>query len=127
MSRPLSGHGSHTQSAASSAAKPLSLEGCSHQLSSPTLFVRNLRLLEFDRCDDWPEITVHTFATKDAQQNQKRRIQCTEWALFRLFELWDPDETREVPRLSVWDCKSCADASDRNSRPSSLHWSLSSR
>ncbi|KAH7053362.1 HAUS augmin-like complex subunit 6 N-terminus-domain-containing protein [Macrophomina phaseolina] len=95
MSRPLSGHGSHTQSAASAAAKPLSLEGCSHQLSSPTLFVRNLRLLEFDRCDDWPEITVHTFATKDAQQNQKRRIQCTEWALFRLFELWDPDETRE--------------------------------
>ncbi|KAF9632226.1 hypothetical protein BFW01_g3088 [Lasiodiplodia theobromae] len=95
MSRPLSSHSSQAQTNAFSAAKALSLKGCSHQLSSTALFVTNLRLLDFDSYDDWPEITVHTFATKDAQQNQKKRIQCTEWALFRLFELWDRDETRE--------------------------------
>ncbi|KAK0663872.1 hypothetical protein DIS24_g1163 [Lasiodiplodia hormozganensis] len=96
MSRPLSSHSSQAQTNAFSATKALSLKGCSHQLSSTALFVTNLRLLDFDSYDDWPEITVHTFATKDAQQNQKKRIQCTEWALFRLFELWDRDETREV-------------------------------
>ncbi|OMP89019.1 hypothetical protein BK809_0005740 [Diplodia seriata] len=95
MSRPLSSHGSQAQTNPSSAAKAPSLKGCSHQLSSTALFVTNLRLLDFDLCDDWPDITVQTFATKDAQQNQKKRIQCTEWALFRLFELWDREETRE--------------------------------
>ncbi|OJD38839.1 uncharacterized protein BKCO1_3000262 [Diplodia corticola] len=95
MSRPLSSHGSQAQTNPSAAAKALSLKGCSHQLSSAALFVTNLRLLDFDLCDDWPDITVHTFTAKDAQQNQKKRIQCTEWALFRLFELWDREETRE--------------------------------
>lgn len=37
-----------------------------------------------------------TFTTKDSQQNIKKRIQCVEWALFRLFEIWDPEEAREV-------------------------------
>lgn len=64
--------------------------------SNVALFVANLRLLAFDRRDDWPGITEETFATKDAQQNQRSRIRCVEWALFRLFELWDPAETREV-------------------------------
>ncbi|KAL1632911.1 hypothetical protein SLS56_003196 [Neofusicoccum ribis] len=95
MSRPLSSHSSQAQAPALSTAKSLNLKGCSHQLSSTALFVTNLRLLDFDLYADWPEIAVHTFATRDAQQNQKKRIQCTEWALFRLFELWDPDETRE--------------------------------
>lgn len=60
------------------------------------LFAANLRLLNFDLLDDWPAISSKTFSTKDAQQNQKQRIRCTEWALFRLFELWDPEETRNV-------------------------------
>ncbi len=60
------------------------------------LFVTNLRLLDLDRRPDWPGITEQTFSTKDAQQNQKNRIRCVEWALFRLFELWDPVETRDA-------------------------------
>lgn len=104
MSRPLSSHSSQTQPPASALAKALSLKGCSHQLSSTALFVANLRLLDLDLADDWPDITVHTFTTKDAQQNQKKRTQCTEWALFRLFELWDPEETREVPLTRELQC-----------------------
>jgi hypothetical protein len=64
--------------------------------SNVALFLTNLRLLDFDLRDDWPDITALTFSTKDAQQNQKRRIQCVEWALYQLFAIWDPQETREV-------------------------------
>lgn len=64
--------------------------------SHVALFLTNLRLLDLDRRQDWPGITPVTFATKDSQQNIKKRIQCVEWALFRLFEIWDPEEAREV-------------------------------
>jgi hypothetical protein len=37
-----------------------------------------------------------TFSTKDTQQNQKKRIHCVEWALYHLFTLWDPEESRNV-------------------------------
>ncbi|EUC28557.1 hypothetical protein COCCADRAFT_9094 [Bipolaris zeicola 26-R-13] len=57
------------------------------------LFVTNLRLLDFDLRDDWPDITVQTFSAKNADQRQ--RIAGTEWALFRLFEIWDPSETAQ--------------------------------
>jgi hypothetical protein len=60
------------------------------------LFLTNLRLLDFDLLPDWPDITSRTISTKDANQNQKQRIRCVEWALFRLFELWDPAEARDV-------------------------------
>ncbi|RDI83639.1 hypothetical protein Vi05172_g6419 [Venturia inaequalis] len=59
------------------------------------LFATNLRLLNLDLLEDWPAISSKTFSTKDAQQNHNQRIRCTEWALFRLFELWDPQETRD--------------------------------
>ncbi|RAL58964.1 hypothetical protein DID88_009255 [Monilinia fructigena] len=59
-----------------------------------TLFITNLRLLDLDLKEDWPDITVVTFSTKDAQQNQKKRIQGVEWALYQLFAIWDPEETR---------------------------------
>jgi hypothetical protein len=59
------------------------------------LYLTNLRLLDLDHRPDWPNITARTYATRDAQ-NQKQRIFCTEWALFRLFELWSPDETQYV-------------------------------
>ncbi|KFZ03790.1 hypothetical protein V502_10655, partial [Pseudogymnoascus sp. VKM F-4520 (FW-2644)] len=68
------------------------------QQSGPShisLFLTNLRLLDLDKREDWPGITPITFTTKDSQQNIKKRIQCVEWALFRLFELWDPEEARE--------------------------------
>lgn len=54
----------------------------------------NLRLLDFDLRDDWPDISVQTFSAKNA--DQKQRISGTEWALFRLFEIWDVDETAQV-------------------------------
>lgn len=58
------------------------------------LFVTNLRLLDFDLRDDWPNITAQTLSAKNA--DQKQRISGTEWALFRLFEIWDPTETAQV-------------------------------
>ncbi|KAF8861022.1 hypothetical protein BDZ45DRAFT_618835 [Acephala macrosclerotiorum] len=63
--------------------------------SNVTLFLTNLRLLDLDLRNDWPNITVLTFSTKDSQQNQKKRIQCVEWALFQLFALWDPELARD--------------------------------
>jgi hypothetical protein len=62
--------------------------------SDVKLFVTNLRLLDLDLRNDWPGITVQTFSAKNADQRQ--RIGGTEWALFRLFEIWDPDESAQV-------------------------------
>jgi HAUS augmin-like complex subunit 6 N-terminus len=63
----------------------------------PNLLLSNLRLLQLDRLDDWPNITLKTYTTKDGQSaNQKHRIQATEWILYRLFELWDPSQTQYV-------------------------------
>ena len=64
--------------------------------SNITIFLTNLHLLDLDLLDDWPDITTLTFSTKDAQQNQKKRVQCVEWALYQLFVIWDPEETRNV-------------------------------
>lgn len=58
------------------------------------LFVTNLRLLDLDLRADWPGISVQTFSSKNA--DQKQRIGGVEWALFRLFEIWDPQDTRQV-------------------------------
>ena len=66
------------------------------QASNASTFITNIRLLDFDLYDDWPSITAQILTGKDAQQNQKKRIQCVEWALYRLFELWDAEETRNV-------------------------------
>ena len=61
------------------------------------LFVRNLRLLDLDRLPDWPNITPETFSiSKDAVATQKARVQAAEWVLYRLFETWDPRETKAV-------------------------------
>jgi len=64
-------------------------------VSHVSLFLTNLRLLDLDRYPDWPEISASTFGTRDTAQGQKKRIQCVEWALYRLFTLWDPDEARD--------------------------------
>lgn len=64
--------------------------------SNISLFLTNLRLLELDHLPDWPDINALTFTNKDVAQGQKKRIQSVEWALYQLFMLWDPDETRNV-------------------------------
>ena len=92
---------SQTQTAAPSAtggvARSLSLKTNTAKLlqtSDVKLFVTNLRLLDLDQRDDWPHVTVQTFSAKNA--DQKQRIGAVEWALFRLFEIWDPQETSQV-------------------------------
>ncbi|SPN98617.1 uncharacterized protein DNG_01662 [Cephalotrichum gorgonifer] len=62
------------------------------QASNVELFLANLRILDLDLLEDWPEITVQTFASSAA--GQRRRVQAVEWALYHLFRLWDPHETR---------------------------------
>lgn len=66
-----------------------------HASNAPA-FVTNLRLLDLDRYPDWPAITAQVLTAKEAQQDQKHRIRCVEWALYRLFEIWDVEETRNV-------------------------------
>jgi hypothetical protein len=94
--------------ATSTNSKPLAMKAPNAPVTAPNnsiltsnikLFVTNLRLLDLDQREDWPDITLQTFSTKNAEQNQKKRIAAAEWALFRLCELWDPVETREVGRL----------------------------
>ncbi|KAJ9635887.1 hypothetical protein H2199_008240 [Coniosporium tulheliwenetii] len=93
MSRPASATSSaSTLSVLKPAPKP---SNAAPRPSDIALFVTNLRLLDLDRRSDWPGITEQTFSTRDVQQNQKNRIRCVEWALYRLFELWDPVETRD--------------------------------
>ncbi len=74
--------------------------------SNITLFLTNLRLLDFDLRHDWPNITSLTFSTKDSQQNQKKRIQCVEWALYQLFVLWDPELARDVHGPHIYSLRS---------------------
>lgn len=74
----------------SSTASP----GIISAISNLSLFLTNLRLLNFDLRPDWPDINALTFSTKDAAQSQKKRVQCVEWALYHLFELWDREEAR---------------------------------
>lgn len=94
MSPPELIHGSSaTNYPAKPSLRPKLLQAPSSNIS---LFVSNLRLLDLDRRTDWPDITIKTFDTKDALHNQKKRISCIEWALFRLFEICDPETTKDV-------------------------------
>ena len=75
----------------------------SKQSSAPThaaptisLLLTNLHLLDLDRLDDWPSITAQTFTNKNTLQNEKARVQSVEWAFYRLFEIWDPVEAKDV-------------------------------
>lgn len=63
-----------------------------------SLFLTNLRLLDLDQDEDWPDISPLTFSSKDAAGGQKKRIQCVEWALYNLFVLWDENEARNKLR-----------------------------
>ncbi|TIA28175.1 hypothetical protein D6C76_04077 [Aureobasidium pullulans] len=93
MSRPESVAGS--ASTPSHAPRPPAPKSRSISPSNISLFVSNLKLLNLDQRQDWPDITVRTFDTKDALQNQKKRVACVEWSLYRLFEIWDRETTRD--------------------------------
>ncbi|CAD0106081.1 unnamed protein product, partial [Aureobasidium uvarum] len=93
MSRPESVAGSIPN--LSHASRPLATKPRSVSPSNISLFVSNLRLLNLDQRQDWPDITIQTFDTKDALQNQKKRVSCVEWSLYRLFEIWDRETTRD--------------------------------
>lgn len=67
-----------------------------HAAPSISLLLTNLHLLDLDSRDDWPSINAQTFTSKNTLQNEKARIQCVEWAFYRLFEIWDPVETKDV-------------------------------
>ncbi|KJZ74556.1 hypothetical protein HIM_06152 [Hirsutella minnesotensis 3608] len=68
--------------------------GVAAAASTLSIFLTNLRLLDLDLLPDWPDITPQVFAASGTgAPGQKRRIQCVEWALFRLFSLWDPEES----------------------------------
>ncbi|KAK4449891.1 HAUS augmin-like complex subunit 6 N-terminus-domain-containing protein [Podospora aff. communis PSN243] len=82
-------------SSTTSTAPPPSPTATPTSAPNISLFLTNLRLLDLDLYPDWPDISASTFGTRDAAQGQKRRIQCVEWALYRLFTLWDPDEARD--------------------------------
>ncbi|EFR04546.1 hypothetical protein MGYG_07551 [Nannizzia gypsea CBS 118893] len=56
------------------------------------VFIRNLKLLRLDLRPDWPGIVPSTLS--DNQSNLRRRVQAVEWTLFYLFQLWDPELTR---------------------------------
>ncbi|KAL6697159.1 HAUS augmin-like complex subunit 6 N-terminus domain-containing protein [Trichoderma pleuroticola] len=61
--------------------------------ASLSLFLTNIKLLDLDQLPDWPQISAETFAASGTTlQDQKRRVQCVEWALYQLFVIWDPDE-----------------------------------
>lgn len=65
--------------------------------ASLSLFLTNIKLLDLDQLPDWPEISAETFAASGTTlQDQKRRVQCVEWALYQLFVIWDPDEAANV-------------------------------
>ncbi|KAL9601453.1 MAG: hypothetical protein Q9219_002519 [cf. Caloplaca sp. 3 TL-2023] len=66
--------------------------------SSISTFLTNLRLLDFDLAEDWPTITSGLFLPKDIRANQKQRVRCVEWALYKLFELWNLKETKNKLR-----------------------------
>ncbi|KAJ5569582.1 uncharacterized protein N7459_009012 [Penicillium hispanicum] len=65
--------------------KPLDWSPPSHL----TVFLRNLKLLQLDQREDWPEITLRSLSP--SSQNQRQRVRLVEWALYYLFTIWDPE------------------------------------
>ena len=63
---------------------------------SISTFLTNLHLLDLDRHEGWPRIDASAFTRKNTLQNEKIRVHCVEWALFQLFNIWDPEETKNV-------------------------------
>jgi len=62
--------------------------------SQLTVFIRNLKLLQLDQREDWPDITLRSLSP--SSQNQRQRIRLIEWALYYLCTIWDPESARNV-------------------------------
>ncbi|KAM3460071.1 hypothetical protein NHJ6243_006310 [Beauveria neobassiana] len=88
--------------AAAASRRPLSMHGRPPAPPTPSavkaapsppipMLLTNMRLLDLDLREDWPAITPATLA--GTTQSHKRRVQAVEWALYRLFEIWDPEDT----------------------------------
>lgn len=58
------------------------------------VFIRNLRLLQLDQHEEWPNINLRTLSA--SSQNQRQRVKAIEWALYHLFSIWDPASTQDV-------------------------------
>lgn len=72
--------------------------------SDAALVLRNLRLLDLDQLPDWPGVRVETFKScKDVHVGQKDRTGAAEWVLYRLFEIWNPKETKSVCTRPIID------------------------
>ncbi|KAK2044713.1 hypothetical protein LZ31DRAFT_278444 [Colletotrichum somersetense] len=73
-----------------SSAAPIASSITSNPVSTThmSLFLTNIRLLDFPSYPDWPGLDAQTFSV------QKKRIHCVEWTLYQLFVLWDPEEAR---------------------------------
>ncbi|KAJ5505006.1 hypothetical protein N7463_007880 [Penicillium fimorum] len=65
--------------------KPLDWPGPSHL----DVFIRNLKLLRLDQREDWPDISLRSLTP--TSQNQRQRTRLIEWALYRLYTIWDPE------------------------------------
>ena len=70
------------------------------------LILTNLRLLGFEQRNDWPKASSQSFRQADLAQVRHDNVYFIEWILYRLFEIWDPDLTREV---SSYMCRSFLD------------------
>ncbi|KAH6971565.1 HAUS augmin-like complex subunit 6 N-terminus-domain-containing protein [Ilyonectria sp. MPI-CAGE-AT-0026] len=86
----------HANAGPTQTASQAPAHGPAHGPSALSMFLTNLRLLDLDLRPDWPGIRPETFVTGGSSaQGQKKRVQCVEWALYQLFALWDPEETRK--------------------------------
>ena len=92
-----------------SMSKPQAPPAPTNATSSLSVFLTNVHLLDLDRSEDWPAISAQTFTSKNTLQNEKSRIHCVEWAFYRLFELWDPGETKDVRTSCLIDIYAYAD------------------
>ena len=91
-----------------------------------SLVVTNVRLLGLVQRDDWPNIYEQSLLSESSAQSYERNIRFVEWILYRLFEIWDVDLTKEVSGYTdlceAWEPKrSDADLDHRNFSPSSRH------
>ena len=62
------------------------------------IFIGCVHLLNLDTLDDWPSISEDTFSTKTSNQSIQQRLKGVEWSLYRLFEIYNPQQTQNVGR-----------------------------
>lgn len=75
--------------------RPLKTGNPSLVPSNISVLLTNLRLLDLDKKCNWSDIFPSILTDKGVQKGQTKGIQAVDWTLYRLFELWNPDETRD--------------------------------